>query len=338
MNNSRIYLLFFILILFSSSAFAQEKEKSSEHIPLFSLQMPDTLHKKRFWISAGAGAVIYGAVSTTLWNSWYKNYDNSPFHFFDDRGEWENMDKAGHFFTTYYESRWLYNGARWTGMDNRKAAWTGVGIAYGLQLTIEIMDGFSEKWGFSLADVGMNTLGAGLFIGQEYLWEEQRIVMKVSSNWRKYPTDPIYSVDGGEMTTLQARADNLYGTTIPQRFLKDYNAQIVWASANIHSFLPNKKTTRFPKWLNVAVGYSAENMFAGYGYEFTGENDATFIVDSEMYPRYNQAFLSLDVDLTRIPTKSRVLQTIFSVIGHFKIPAPTLEYSKPNGLKFHAIR
>ena len=338
MNNSRTYLLFFVLLLFTSPAFAQEKEKSNDHIRLVSLQMPDTLHKKRFWISAAGGAVIYGAVSTTLWNSWYKNYEISPFHLFDDRGEWENMDKAGHFFITYYESRWLYNGARWTGMDRKKAAWTGAGIAFGLQMTIEIMDGFSDKWGFSLADVGMNTLGAGMFIGQEYLWEEQRILMKVSSNFRKYPIDPIFSVDGGEMTTLQERADNLYGATIPQRFLKDYNAQTVWASANIHSFLPNKKTTKFPKWLNVAVGFGAENMFAGFGYEFENENGAQFIVDRAIYPRYNQAFLSLDVDLTRIPTKSRVLQTIFSVIGHFKIPAPTLEYSKPYGFKFHALR
>lgn len=334
MQISRTFTFFFLFLFFSTATFAQEKE----HIPLLSLQMPDTLHKKRFWVSATGGAIIYGAVSTTLWNSWYKNYELGSFHFFDDRGEWENMDKAGHFFITYYESRWLFNGARWTGMDRKKAAWTGAGIAFGLQMTIEVMDGFSEKWGFSLADVGMNTLGAAMFVGQEYLWEEQRIVMKVSSNWKSYSNEPLYSIDGSEVTSLQERADNLYGTTIPQRFLKDYNAQTVWASANIHSFLPNKRTTKFPKWLNVAVGYGAENMFAGYGYEFTGENDATFVVDSEQYPRYNQAFLSLDIDLTRIPTKSRVLQTIFSVIGHFKIPAPTLEYSKPNGFKFHAIR
>ena len=65
MNNTCTFLLFFTLLLFSSTAFAQEKEP----IPLFSLQMPDTLHKKRFWVSAGAGAVIYGIGSFSCANA-----------------------------------------------------------------------------------------------------------------------------------------------------------------------------------------------------------------------------------------------------------------------------
>ncbi len=327
------HLTLFCLLLFSFSAFAQQ-----EKIPLISLHMPDTLHKKRFWVSAGAGAAIYGGFSIALWNFWYAEYENTSFQFFDDRGEWENMDKAGHMFTTYNEARWLYNGARWTGIKRRKAAWTGAAIAFGLQMTIEVMDGFSEKWGFSLADVGYNTLGAGLFVGQEYLWEEQRIIMKVSSNRVNHPDVPVRSLDGGTSVTLAERADDLYGETWAQQFLKDYNGQTIWLSANIHSFLPNKKTSKFPKWLNVAVGYGAENMYAGYGYDFEDEAGNAYRVNAAQFPRYNQAYLSLDIDLTRIPTKSRLLQTIFGVVNFIKIPAPTLEYSRVEGLRFYGLR
>lgn len=329
---SQLSLIFFVLLFSMKSSIAQE----SNTIPLISLEMPDTLHKKRFWISAATGTVIYSGVSIGLWNAWYKNYDTSSFHFFNDSKEWLGMDKAGHSYITYNEARWLSNGARWTGMDRKKAAWTGVGIAYGLQMTIEIMDGFSDKWGFSPTDIAFNTLGAGLFIGQEYLWKEQRIVMKIGSHRPNYDTTPFSSIDGNATTTPQERADNLYGTAFTQRFLKDYNGQTIWLSGNIHSFL-NNKDSKFPKWLNISLGYGAENMFAGFAYDFQDKDGNEFLVNEAVYPRYNQFFLSFDVDLTRIPTKSRFLQTVFSVINFIKIPAPALEYNRVHGLKFHPI-
>lgn len=200
------------------------------------------------------------------------------------------------------------------------------------------MDGFSDKWGFSVPDVAMNTAGIALFVGQEYLWEEQRLIMKVSSQRVDYPDARIYSRDGAEFVTHQERADNLYGTTFAQRYLKDYNGQTLWLSANIHSFLPNRKTSKFPEWLNVAVGYGAENMYAGYGYAFSDDDGNNYVADRTLYPRYNQGYLSLDIDFTRIPTKKRWLQTVFGVINFIKVPLPALEYSKPYGFKFHAFR
>lgn len=330
------YLLF--ILLFSFCTNIGQAQKSTQDIPLISLQMPDSLHKKRVWICGGASTAVYSGISVVLWNSWYKDFETGKFRFFDDRGEWEGMDKAGHFFTAYNQARWSYNGLRWMGVKEKNAVWVGSTIAFGLQMTVEVMDGFSEKWGFSTADIAYNTGGVILFVGQQYLWKEQRIIMKVSSNRVNYSTEPIFDIDGGFSTTLQDRADALYGTSFVQRFLKDYNAQTIWASANIHSFLPNREQSKFPKWLNVAVGFGAENMFSGFGTQFNGEEGGTFAVDPVLFPRHNQAFLSLDIDLTRIPTKSRLLQSIFSVVNFIKIPAPTLEYSRVNGFQFHALR
>ena len=37
-----------------------------------------------------------------------------------------------------------------------------------------------------------------------------------------------------------------------------------------------------------------------------------------------RSLLSLDVDLERIPTRNRVLRTVFLLANHFKLPAPAL--------------
>ena len=52
---------------------------------------------------------------------------------------------------------------------------------------------------------------------------------------------------------------------------------------------------------------------------------------------YRQFYLSLDVDLTKIETKSHFLKTLFSVFNTIKIPAPTLQYDDFNGVKGRVI-
>jgi hypothetical protein len=53
--------------------------------------------------------------------------------------------------------------------------------------------------------------------------------------------------------------------------------------------------------------------------------------------RYRQFYLSMDVDLTRIKTKSKVLKGIFSVVNFIKIPFPALEYNSLGQVKFHFL-
>ena len=52
---------------------------------------------------------------------------------------------------------------------------------------------------------------------------------------------------------------------------------------------------------------------------------------------FRQFYLSLDIDLTKIETKSHFLKTLFSVFNTIKIPAPTLQYDDYNGVKVHFI-
>ena len=119
----------------------------------------DTFNKTRFWVSTGAVAGIYTATVIGLNEIWYKQYPRGSFHFQDDWGEWENVDKMGHMFTAYMYSKWISDLTHWTGVPRKSADWAGFGASMLFQTTIEIMDGFSDRWGFSWSDMAFNTAG-----------------------------------------------------------------------------------------------------------------------------------------------------------------------------------
>lgn len=311
---------------------------AQETTPKLSFFQPaDTLNKPRFWTCAGGGFAIYSAASIGLYNAWYRGYELTGFHTFDDWGEWKGIDKSGHFLTTYSEAAIIFKGARWTGMNRKAAAWTAAGIGMGLQTTVEVMDGFSEKWGFSWADMAFNTLGAGLFLSQELLWQEQKIVAKLSYTRPNYPVFPIQaSNDGSGVTTLAERAKELYGVAFVEGFLKDYNALTIWASVNLRA-ITGAKSSWLPPWLNLAVGYGAENVYGGFSNNWTDDAGNDFSLDPVLYPRYRQFYLSFDVDLSRIPTRSHFVKTLFTILNWVKIPGPALEVNTLGGVKLHGF-
>ncbi len=256
-------------------------------------------------------------------------------HLFNDWGEWEHIDKYSHAFTAYFEASIMADGLRWSGVSRNKAAWGGFIAATVFQGTFEILDGQSKKWGFSIPDVVANETGALLFAGQEWLWQEQRILLKMSSAPKEYSSDYIPTNSSSNRITYQQRAEELYGKKFTETFFKDYNASTIWASFNPASFCKNTPTW-LPKWLNVAVGLGAENMFGGFSNDFVKDN-YNYRPDPIRYPRYRQYFLSLDIDLNRLPVKNKLLRTIFRGFNIIKIPSPTLEVTSLGKWKFHPI-
>jgi hypothetical protein len=323
-------LLAFLLVLFVfTSSYSQQKFSVSKFIT-----PADSFNKHRFWAVNGACAGTFGVAMIGLNYAWYANYPRSSFHFFNDDKEWLQMDKCGHSWTAYNEAFIASTMYQWAGVSQRKAAIYGAAWGFTLQLTIEILDGLSKEWGFSPGDATANTIGAGLFLGNELLWRDQRVRLKFSTTRRNYD-DAI----------LEQRANELYGKSLPERILKDYNAQSYWLSFNIASFL--KKENHFPKWLNVAVGYGADNMFGAlsntWSYDINGKplssaNAATqaftTINRNDLNP-YRQFFLSPDIDFTKIKTHHKLLKELFQLMNMIKFPAPTLEYNSQHQTKFH---
>lgn len=302
-------LVFLVLLIFPVKAQVDRADQ-----PYFLKQYPDTLMPKRIGAVIGGQAVVYGTSLLLLYHAWYKDYPRSDWHWIDDNGEWMQMDKIGHATTAAYFGKFGYEMYRWAGVKRKKAIWIGGSTGFIFLTVVEILDGFSEQWGASMGDFAANAIGAGLFISQQLIWNDQRLNLKFSYSPSKY---------------AQYRPDQL-GTSFMEQMLKDYNGQTYWLSGNIKSFLPKK--SKFPGWISVSLGYGANGM--------TGANSnppSVGGVPLPEFPRYRQYFLSFDVDLPRIKTRSHFLKFIFNGLNFIKIPFPTLEYNKEEGLIFHPM-
>ncbi len=298
---SNKYLLIFLFLVISTKVISQTKT------PFF--QRPDTLNKSRrntVFITEAIGASV---ALIGLNQLWYADYPRSSFHFLNDNTSWMQMDKFGHSFSSYYIGKMGMDALAWAGESKKNQLIYGATIGWAFVTTIEIFDGFSEEWGFSTGDVLANTLGAGLLIGQELLWDEQRIQFKFSFQTTDYAKN-----NPGKL-----------GENTIQQIVKDYNGQTYWFSINLWSFF---KESKIPKWLNVAVGYGANGL---------PENGFTSTIPPQPIESYRQFFTSIDVDLTKIDTKSPFLKTFFNIFNFIKIPAPTLEYRGNGDFKFHAL-
>ncbi len=306
----------------------------SDIISLDTFFEPKTeFNSTRFYSALGIGGIIYGAGTYFLYESWYKNNGIGSFHFFDDRGEWLHMDKIGHAYTAFNQSSIMYHGAKWTGLYEDKSLAFGVTMGLVLQTTVEVLDGFSDKWGFSWSDMVANVGGASLFYVQRKLWGEDRITFKVSSWKRRYSTEWIVGTNGDDGTTLENRANDLFGSSFAQRYLKDYNAQTYWMSFNLKSFFEDSS---IPNWLNLAIGYSGENMFGGFSNNWE-ISDVSRIILPNSYNRYGQFFISPDIDLTKLKVKSHFIKTLFRGLNIFKLPMPAIEINTRGEFVFHLL-
>ncbi|MFM8449808.1 MAG: DUF2279 domain-containing protein [Haliscomenobacter sp.] len=290
----------------------------------------DTLNRSRIWTVSAGGALGYGAAMYGLNKLWYTDYPREKFHTFNDWGEWEHIDKAGHALTAYAESQFASTIFRWTGLSPQASAWLGAGTGLLFQSTIEVFDGFSGGWGFSWGDMAFNTGGSSLFLGQQLLWKEQRIRLKISHTPPPYGAQPIRATSGISRPFDQT-VEELYGH-FPASFFKDYNGMTTWATVNPASFF-SQKPAWVPAWLNLAVGYGANNVFGAYGNAITDAEGNVFYLQD--LPRYRQLYLSFDIDLTRLPVKNPLLRTLFATLNWIKIPSPTMEWNSLGQPAFH---
>lgn len=320
-----------IICLFISFYLPAKGQLKTDSLAFF--QADDHYNKTRFYSALGMASGTYAYFSYNLYNTWYSQFEQESFHFFNDWNEWENIDKYGHLYTSYFQGVLCYKGAKWTGLDDDDAILTGILCASLFQSTIEVMDGFSSEWGFSMSDMLFNAVGISAFALQQKYWEEQRILFKVSSWPKSYESTEIISSDGTTRTNLKTRADDLFGDNYFERFLKDYNAQTIWASVNVHSFLA--EGNQWPPWLNLAFGYSADNMFGGYSNSWEEDGKQYSLDDS--YNRYQQFVLAADIDLDKIKTNNHFLRSMLSVLNIFKVPSPAIEINSRGEINFHLV-
>jgi hypothetical protein len=264
--------------------------------------------RRRLRLVVGGSALSYGALYTGLTTSWYTG-ERVPLHWFNDLPEWQQLDKCGHFWGAFQESRGAVDMLRWAGLSEKKAIWYGSFVGFVVQSPIELLDGRDPAYGASATDLAANFLGSAGLLAQQLAWHDVRIMPKWSFH----------------LTSYARQRPNVLGKTVVERWLKDYNGQTYWLCTDVGAFL--KPGNRWPRWLQPALGYGGQDMV----YNDDGTNAA-----AGLRP-YRQFYLSVDIDLRRIPTRSPVLKKVFYALSIFHLPAPALEYNPRNGFSFHRL-
>jgi hypothetical protein len=261
-------------------------------------------------VTSTLGSMYVGS-TIALYQVWYKESEQTHFHLFDDSKNWLQMDKVGHFYTNYQTSSLVSQMYQWTGLERKKAMWVGLGTGFAFQTTLEVMDGFSADWGFSVSDVAANAGGALLYGLQEGFWQEQKILPKFSF----YPSP-----------YAQYRP-NILGKNFSEQLLKDYNGQTYWLT-----FSPGNidALNKVPKWLCLSIGYSVNEKIVGDEEVYTYQSNTELIE----FNSYRQYLFSLDIDFSKIPCQRKWVKTILNQLNYLKIPFPAVSFSK-EGSSFH---
>jgi hypothetical protein len=251
------------------------------------------------------GAVYAGSM-TALYQAWYRDFPFQRFHMFNDVHEWRGMDKLGHATTSWWTAQWLFEGQQLTGLPSKNALLRSVIVPFCFMSTIEILDGFSSGWGFSMTDMAANTGGLALFYFQQKYLNEQRFLLRYS-----------YHSSG-----LAALRPNLLGANTAERFLKDYNGQTYWLS------YPVKRNS----FLYLSLGYSARGMLGAR--DNTWLDSSGQLKDYHFYRRYSKWSLSFDVDLMKLPIRGKAWKWFASTFRWVKFPLPAINWSNPKGFQF----
>jgi hypothetical protein len=296
---------------------------------------PDSLHKSRLNTTIALGTTLYSTGSLALYEAWYSNYPGGKFHWHDDRNNWLYMDKAGHLFTAYFQASWAYQTAKWTGLSEKTSVASAMFCGGVFQTTLELMDGFSEGWGFSAADMGANLAGLGIFYAQQKWWKEQKIKIKLSYIPARYPDITITDESGQYQTTMLIRANTLFGSHWTERLLKDYNQQNYWIS--FHPELITGQIPFWPEWLHIGLGYSAQNLFGAQKNQWK-DNNITYSLPAENYPRTGQFFISPDIDLSKLKIRNQTARTICHIFNIFKLPLPAIGIDTKGNITFHLFK
>ena len=270
----------------------------------------DTInYRQRRLVFISTTSVLYTASMTALAKTWYSKYEHSSFHWFNDNNEWLQMDKVGHSITAWKVNTVLYEGFNYAGYSRNKSVILSFISSNIAMAGIELFDGFSAKWGASYGDIISNLAGSSLYSAQKMWLQETWLIPKFS--FHRTPYAELYP--------------EAFGTSFPENCLKDYNGQTYWLA------LPLKRIhNSAPEWLCLSFGYGAEEMI-----DATSDNHL-HLPSFNNYARYRQYYISMDINLRGIKTKSTFLRTCFNAINIIRIPLPALELSRGR-LKGHLL-
>ncbi len=259
--------------------------------------------------------LIYSSILIALGAIWYQGIFKGHFTFFDDSLEWLQMDKVGHFFAAFQISRWFIQILRWQKVSAAEAQKVGIwgGIIY--LCPVEILDGFSEAYGFSWTDILANCLGTG------FLWLQLQAFKKMNFL-------PKFSF---QLSPFAVMRKEMLGSHLFSQLIKDYNGQTYWLSFSPNVFFKKKY---FPEWLQISIGYGADNLLGGHDnvWKIDGQNNV--LADYSHLARTRQFFISFDISLQYKEYSNPFMKFVRLALSCLKFPFPAIGFSANKGFEF----
>ncbi len=213
-------------------------------------------------ISGFAGATaLYGA--TAWWNKSSSEFRVRHEGWFEQDSPNGGADKLGHGYSTYVATRLMTKGFQWAGHSQKQAAQLAGLTAGTLSLGVEIMDGFTEKYGFSTEDTIINLAGIGLGVLFETYpeWDEKfdiRLIYWTSDDAKRLEDyDPV----------------------------ADYSGQTYLLVTKASGF-PTIRDIVWTRYLEIAIGYGTR------GYQPTDGTDTQ--------PKYRNLYYGVSLNLSQL--------------------------------------
>jgi hypothetical protein len=244
----------------------------------------DTSNVDPVKVSLISGAAIGTVIAVHIYqrDAWWQG-QQEPFRFENDWQYALNIDKFGHAYGAYSESKMGRAILSWAGFSDQTSLFFGSIIGFSYQMYVETEDGYHKTYGFSPGDGISNTIGASIPLLQATFPVLQNFSMKYSY----YPSQEYLNdlkTDGGKV------------------FIDDYEGSTFWITMDPHFLMSRQLASAVPAWIGLSFGLGAHNLGNGGG--------------DRLY------YLTADYQFSRIPTDSDFLRTIYGALDFFHPPAP----------------
>lgn len=288
-----LVLVAFCLLLLTANSFAAPGDPLTWRDSTWDYRSEDStdLATDVSWLKVGGVAsltlIAYGAAYWLVFEKGWWDDERSHFHFENDFDYALNLDKLGHFAAGVMLGESFYEGYRWAGATEFQSYLFAGLSAMMTHVAIDVKDGYSPEWGFSIFDVLSGTIGGFYPMAERYI----PLFKYVDLKWSYWINTKAY-----------------YRQSDTGIFTDDYCNQTFWASFKPYRLLPAAARQYYPSWLAIAAGLSIDEK----------------VFTKEPHPR-REVYIALDYDLEAFRPQSRLARTIVKYLNYFKLPAPTIQ-------------
>lgn len=277
----KILSIFLLLSVLSFSQIAEPVEES-------------TFFTKKNITTIGITS-IYAISVYEAYAMWWAE-DTQPFHFLKYEHDlfqdpWHlGMDKTGHFFTSYFFYHFQKEILIWGGFEEEYSKYLSAILSGSFAVLIEVGDSFT-KYGFDYKDLLFNMAG----IGYGLLQDQYPYLRNFNFKWSFIPHNGFEGLS---------------------KFSEQYYDHIYWLTFDVHNIIGESKFNYWPKFLNLAVGYSI----------------------SQGHPRKREFTFGFDLNLKEIfKTENQDLKLIRNALDMIHIPMPGIKLGSSNKPEYRGI-